>query len=97
MQAHSFGGDHQRLSMGLKRFTGMMMMTDPMDKDELEKLKALELASYVPPYTSAEIRELYRQALLKEPWWKRLWYTLGAADLDGRKTDGTGEDRYLPG
>jgi hypothetical protein len=72
-------------------------MTEPMDKDELEKLKAVELASYVPPYTNAEIRELYRQALLKEPWWKRLWYKIGAADLDGRKTDGTGEDRYLPG
>jgi len=45
-----------------------------MDKDELEKLKAFELAGYVPPYSGEEIRDLYRQSLLKEPWWKRLWY-----------------------
>lgn len=48
-------------------------MSDPMDKDELEKLKSSELASYAPPYSAEEIQELYRQALLKEPWWKRLW------------------------
>ncbi len=49
-------------------------MSDPMDKDELEQLKASELAGYVPPYSGEEIRELYRQALLKEAWWKRLWH-----------------------
>jgi hypothetical protein len=44
-----------------------------MDKDRLETLKALELASYVPPYTRAEADELYRQALAKVPWGARLW------------------------
>jgi hypothetical protein len=51
-----------------------MAMSDPMDKDKLETLKALELASYIPPYTTAEVQELYRQALAKVPWWKRLWH-----------------------
>lgn len=67
-------------------FTGMMTMTDPMDKDELEQLKALELASYVPPYTNVEIRKLYRQALLNEPWWKRWWYKIGGSRF-GRQED----------
>jgi hypothetical protein len=53
-----------------------MTMTDPMDKDRLETLKASELASYIPPYTRAEVQELYRQALAKGPWWKRLWYKI---------------------
>jgi hypothetical protein len=60
-------------------------MSDPMDKGELEKLKALELASYVPPYSNEEIRELYRQALPKEPWWKRLWYKIRGISFGSRK------------
>jgi hypothetical protein len=51
-------------------------MSEPMDKDELQSLKALELANYVPPYTNAEVQELYRKALGKESWWKRLWYKI---------------------
>jgi hypothetical protein len=62
-----------------------MTMSDPMDKDELEKLKALQLASYVPPYTNAEIQELYRQALLKKPWWKRLWYKITGNSFGSRE------------
>jgi hypothetical protein len=31
-------------------------MSDPLDKDELEKLKDLELASYVPHYSNAALR-----------------------------------------
>jgi hypothetical protein len=53
-----------------------MTMSEPMDKDELQALKALELANYVPPYTNAKVQELYRQALGKEPWWKRFWYKI---------------------
>ena len=73
-------------------------MSGPMKKDELESLKALELVSYVPPYTSAEVQELYsRAALAKEPWWKRLWYKIRARALKRGKTDGTGQKRILPG
>ncbi len=60
-------------------------MTDPMDKDELERLKASELADYVPPYTSVQIQELYRQALLKEQWWKRLWRKFMAGGFGSQK------------
>jgi len=60
-------------------------MSEPMDNDELEKLKALELMSYVPPYSNEEVQELYQQALLKEPWWKRLWYKFRGNSFGSRE------------
>ena len=51
-------------------------MSEPMNKDELETLKASQILNYVPPYTNAEAEQLYRQALAKEPWWKRLWHKI---------------------
>jgi hypothetical protein len=61
-------------------------MSDPLDKDELEKLKTLELASYVPPYSNAVAQELYRKAI--EPWWKRLWYKIKAVAVEHGKLGG---------
>jgi hypothetical protein len=58
-------------------------MSNPMDKDELQTLKALELANYVPPYTNAKVHELYRQARAKGPWWKRLWYKIRGKGFPG--------------
>jgi hypothetical protein len=72
-QAWPSTGDCKRLSIGLRRFSGTMTMSELLDKNELERLKALQLASYVPPYTNAEIQELHRKPLPKAPWWKRLW------------------------
>jgi hypothetical protein len=62
-----------------------MTMSEPLDKDELERLKALQLASYVPPYTNAEIQELFRKPLPKEPWWKRLWYKIRGNSFGSRE------------
>ncbi|MBO0734599.1 MAG: hypothetical protein J2P49_09845 [Methylocapsa sp.] len=51
-------------------------MSEPMNKDELETLKASEMLNYVPPYTNSEIEQLYRRALARERSWKRLWHKI---------------------
>jgi hypothetical protein len=62
-----------------------MTMSDPLDKNELERLKASELARYVPPHTNEEVQELYWKALAKEPWWKGLWYKTRSRAATGAK------------
>jgi hypothetical protein len=70
-QAWPSTGDCKRLSIGLRRIVGTMTMSEPLDKDELERLKVLQLAS--------------RKPLPKEPWWKRLWYEIRGNSFGSRE------------